>query len=218
MIKKCFVIILTLISYFAFSQDNENEYEKSKFAIQFGVSDFLKFSGYNGSMFSGKYCLSEKNAIQIGFSGFYDRPQSNNNNNNSNGEEYSTKDDERRYSISSSLCFVRYLKKTQPIYLYYGVGLNGYYSVEEKELNEYYTIISIKNIDYGFGLIGNLGVEWMVTNYISFFLEYGIGFRKSITEYKEEKTHDNYSEEKEKSGTKYSVYDKDILLGLSIHV
>jgi hypothetical protein len=218
MIKKVLLLLFLVISFNAFSQDNEKQDSNSKISILFGITDLIKFQGYSGSMLSGKYQFSERNAIQLGLSASYDKPKNSNSDNLSTGQKHTTEDDGREYSFSSTLFYVRYLKQTKPVSLYSSIGLDGFYSVEEKTSSDENVSNQNRNIVYGYGILGNLGVEWSITNYFSLFLEYGVGFTKSIREYKEEQVYATYSRDIEKNGSQYNFYNKGILLGLAIHI
>ena len=165
-----------------------------KFALQFQITQNFSISNFQGSVFSGKYHFSKRDAIRFGLSlnlsstdteaeiNYLDTTFVDNAN-----------QDENVFDITISSQYIRYLGVTESISFYGGIGpLFNIYKVTRERFVEslgidgkYESETNVFSI--GFDLIA--GVEWWFNKFMSLSGEYGLRFayRSLETTIKDEK-------------------------------
>ncbi len=170
-IKK-FAIILILLSISYAKADSTSVYlKKGDSSLQFQINEQFKFSGFQGSIISAKYLLSNKTAIRAGFSLFY----------NHNDERTTTKLNEKdTFSIMVHPQYLNYLANQQ-LTMYWGMGLRLKYdysslskSNKQPYESDYSEYMLVRTWKLGTGISAVIGGEYFVTDYLSLILEYGI--------------------------------------------
>ena len=230
------LVILFLVSQSAFAQSKAQTTQKpfhfKRYALQYSVTDFLKFAGYEGSMFSVKYHFNDHSAVRIGLStslgmrkddGDYRRSADSLAANNTY--------DRRGYSFVLSIPYLYYLHPQKTIKFYSGIGPRISYTYSYTKIRQNTTVqsgsnsnrnIIRKNTSYQLGVRALTGVEWFFHSNMSLNLEYG-----AILEYTHNKETDN--EDKVLNATKNTAQStskhfnwvfspKTIYLGLTIYL
>jgi len=158
-------------------------------ALQFGITDFFRFTNFTGSTLSLKKHSTANKAIRLGLSitkSFYNEVGSENYEEfryDSLFREYqkNIKDLNETEYFGITIEKIKYTKSITNLYPYYGIGLSFYYSGLTTEEDEpYYQTNTINNYNidsYSAGLLGVVGIEWFFKESISFHSEYHSTFR-----------------------------------------
>ena len=213
-IGKLFVLSLfILLSSSAFGQDSI--VTMGKYALQFQVSQDLTLGSFLGTVISGKYHMSGKNAIRIGVS--YSTSMS-----NTSATGVSSPTDyydqvSQRYQTNIDIIAQ---------YLYYPTGVGEFFmycGIGPRLGGNFYDSFVISNSPNGqsgwtdyhngwsAGLIGTLGVEWAFFDQMSLTGEYGISYLYSYTKGGASRQYKSFIE------NRYTLNGNDVRFGLSIY-
>ena len=143
----------------------KNSLENDKWTLQFGISDNLTLSNFNGATLSVKRQFSDKSALRLGFKGKYNEVRYD----KSNYYKY------QYFLFTADLIYMYYINPFDiiKIYGYAGAGFS-----REHIYDNGYSYDGFKNTsEYSFGPSLGAGVEYFVFNSMSVFAEYNFDFR-----------------------------------------
>ncbi len=174
------------LSNLSFAQNKTEASQKpfhfKKYAFQFTVPDFLKFSGFEGSLISMKYHINDHSALRIGVNANFGLSKDNDQTNNMPDSLFSNNENKNRsYSFSISLPYLYYFHPQKTIKFYSGIGprlsYGYYYSKNHQQFDapqqSWKDISDHKTAAYGIGLRALVGMEWFFHQSMSLSLEYG---------------------------------------------
>ncbi len=231
----CVVAVFFLLSQSVFAQSKAQTakppFHFKRYAIQYSIIDFLKFSGYEGSMLSAKYHFNDHSALRIGISanvGIDNR----NTDSHKSLDSLSTNNtiNEHAYSWTLSIPYLYYFHPQKAIKFYAGIGPRISYAYSylksKRKYWDYYTSNESnirKSTNYKLGLRTLAGVEWFFYSGMSLNLEYGAILQYSYNKDHQtnEKTIYNGEVQTQQNKSKYtnwSLSPKTIYLGLSIYL
>jgi len=213
------------------ARDHPPALQKGGWGLQYEATSLDgALSGFQGSLFSGRYHLSDRQALRVGISV-----------NASTGDEeevnelrrdtLATDRVERRseqdfqdYALSAE--YVHYVRPTDQLFVYAGVGPRVGYdeSRQEQTIPDQGGSKSEKTVVeqtmYRVGLTGALGVEWFVHPHISLSVEYPLAAEYINRD--EESTSrlvENGSVEREQTGTtetdRYEIGGETVRIGVT---
>ena len=177
-------IISLLLFFIVFTKvclpQNESNLDSldGKFALQFQISDNFNLTNFQGTIFSGKYHFSNRDAVRLGIS--LDFGDSNYETDTDRDTLYSSnsKREVDRFGFSVYAQYIRYMEVTGDIAFFGGVGPFFHYSKENETRQEYYDTLNVKRESdrklYSGGLDLLIGVEWWFHEYMSLSAEYGL--------------------------------------------
>jgi hypothetical protein len=152
-----------------------------KFALQFQINENFSLSNFQGSVLSGKYHFSKRDAIRLGLEFIFGDSESETvvNNLDTNVVDQRVEDiNNLGFTINSQ--YIHYIRGTDDISLFCGIGpyFRYYKSTRNGELvvDEIENMIKSENENYGIGLDLLVGVEWWFHKYMSLSAEYGLKF------------------------------------------
>lgn len=158
-----------------------------KFALQFQISDNFTLRNFQGTILSGKYHFSSRDAIRLGVSMEFGDSEYNSEitrlDTTVSGE---LNDEGNNFSFIINSQYIRYITVTDNIALYSGGGpfIRFFNTTTERKIEENGTEIKRKTsrsgINTGLDLI--LGLEWCFYKYMSLSAEYGMKFYYSSSE------------------------------------
>jgi hypothetical protein len=236
------ICIITVLSfnYFSFSQDQSKEITSLKegtWALQFGISSNFTLTSFQGSTFSVKYQLSDKNAIRSGVS-------ISGNTSTGNSTTSGMVDDtsigvipgtnsSKTQNISLISQYLWYMNPSGPVHLYIGFGPSVSYSYSQSSpeniglgSNRYYlrSVNSSTSTQWAIGLMGSMGVEWFLNQWLSIRAEYGESIQyqwRSITSMTDYSSNDpNYVPTHYESSTTYkswTLISNSVSFGMSVY-
>jgi hypothetical protein len=189
-----------------------------KFALQFQISDNFNLTNFQGTTFSGKYHLSNRDAVRLGVSlefGNADIETSVTRLDTSDINKSENNTDE--FGIMVNLQYIRYFTVTSNIALFGGAGpfINIQNQSSERTINEDETEVKVKSDRdiFSTGADILLGVEWWFYKQMSLSAEYGITFSYWSSK-------DNFSDDNTKAESKinsFSVNGKHVNFGISVY-
>jgi len=159
----------------------------SRFALQFQITRDFQLTDFQGTIFSGKYHFSRRDAIRLGLSlNFGDSEHKSDYSgidsvflNNFNG-------DENRFSITINSQYIRYFSLAENIALFGGVGPAFTFRSRDEELKKSEDgTVEFRNTnstEYSIGCDIILGGEWWFHKQLSLSAEYGANFSYSSFE------------------------------------
>ncbi|MFX0140239.1 MAG: outer membrane beta-barrel protein [Candidatus Hodarchaeota archaeon] len=227
------LFIITTIMFFIVSpntliaQNSKNNLKKQSipiWALQFQIENNFTLSSFQGSTISIMRYLNTYKAIRFGLSigGNLDNEERENISTNREQDSYNF-----NFGVNSQYLF--YSKPFKKVSNYFGLGpmFNYSYSYSKYDDNRFISPQQLKgkrkSIIWSVGLAGVLGVEWFVTNNISFLAEYSsiLCFSSTYHENKSGQTHENnefYTSSNEKIENKnIRISSGSVKFGLSIH-
>ena len=152
-----------------------------KFALQFQINDTFSLSSFQGTIFSGKYHFSCRDAVRLGLSlelGDSDSETTSNQIDTVNIDTY--KRDRGSFAVIINSQYIRYIRGTESISFYSGAGPFFSYgkSTASGEIEQGTDTAKIESASdfYSVGLDLLFGVEWWFSKYMSLSAEYGIKF------------------------------------------
>lgn len=210
-------------------------------AIQFSVLSNFTLGAFNGATFAGKWQLSDRRAIRLGFDieGSFQDIETNSSTqsiDNQGGETISSEDqivDNEDFRITVNGYYMAYPNPADAINFYTGIGPALSWSIGNREIEVITTstnteLISTRDetIDEsqffaGLGFI--LGVEWFINSRISLTSEYGITASYQLSSSTLDRTQ-RFSDtsveirnEQDVSGDRFSVLGNGVRFGLSVY-
>jgi opacity protein-like surface antigen len=152
-----------------------------KFALQFQITENFSLSNFQGTVFSGKYNFSNRDAIRLGISVSF---------NDSESEVTNTRPDTNLVNTSShNVNRINIVLNAQYLYtlttlsdIGFFIGLGPFLKYENNKIEQ--NVNTNQSIDsrtettkyYGLGLDLICGVEWMFIKNMSLSAEYGLRF------------------------------------------
>ncbi len=188
----CLLIFIVLVVHVSAQDtpanaDSSKQFRFPKHALQFQIYNYLKFSDFNGAIFSGKYHFNNPNAIRLGLSyagGYEDKefeelylPG------DSIATDRSTKDNVQ--SVKVKFHFLRYISFSQSTKYFIGAGptVSFYWSETEIDYDRSQAgyqfndnrVKESKNREVGIEALN--GVEWFFHPRMGLSLEYSFILR-----------------------------------------
>jgi len=213
-----FISLIMVSTFFLHAQDSTSL--AGKYALQFQISQDFTLSNFLGSVISGKYHLTNKNAIRIGL-GF-----STTMGNQSSATQYSSgESDANNVSESNNQSFditAQYMITpviSDKIRFYCGAGPKFGLSFS-KTNNTSNVVNAAQYVDkqntkgYSAGVMCSAGVEWFFSSKMSLCAEYGLTYVYSYTK----NTRDyNGSHTTTQETYNYSFNGNNVRFGLSVY-
>ena len=163
------------------ARDHPPAFQKGGWGLQYEATSLEgALSGFQGSLFSGRYHFGSRQALRVGVAvnaGTVDGEQ-NRDRDSTRSFEQRFEQDSQRYAVSGE--YVWYFKTAERFFLFAGVGPRVSYSrstEEETERSEDESRIEKTNsetTEYGLGIGGAIGVEWFVHPHVSLSAEYPV--------------------------------------------
>lgn len=212
MFNKIFIIIISASIYSLSNTDSTISYRPLKHSVQLQINDLIDISSLNNTIICYKRLFNSKHAVRIGI-----------NINGSKIEDVDTMLDsaglyikmrDETASIALYPTYINYCYKKNSLFMYYGLGarLNYRYYQSDKKYSETPGFNDYrKSKDYGIGLNGLLGIEWIFNRYFSLFTEYNV-----ILNYQYSISRSNQSESKQIRKAWIVSYNNPIL-GVSVY-
>jgi hypothetical protein len=149
-----------------------------KFALQFQISDNFNLTNFQGTIFSGKYHFSKRDAIRLGISTDYTDEKNESDRNIDTLYTAHSQQDYSRFGVTVFSQYIRYLKVTREISFYGGTGLFLNYGKQTETRSDFLdTLVTRREVNvtnYGIGLDLLIGVEWWFIKSMSLSAEYGL--------------------------------------------
>jgi hypothetical protein len=169
-----------LITNTIFSQTTSHlDSLEGKFALQFQITENFSLSNFQGTVFSGKYNFSNRDAIRVGISVSFSDSKSDGTNTRPDTNLVNTSsNDANRFNIVLNAQYLYSLTSINDIGFFIGLGPflkyenNRYEQISTYEQNSDVRIETSKY--YGVGLDVISGVEWMFNKSMSLSAEYGL--------------------------------------------
>lgn len=189
-----------------------------KFALQFQITDNFTLSDFQGTILSGKYHFSKRDAIRLGVMlEFADSELESEVSRLDTIDTDESKEDLSSIGFTINAQYIRYLTITNDIALFCGAGpfINFFDRTAERIINyEGNEVVrkSTRNA-YTFGLDMLLGAEWWFHKQMSLSAEYGLKFSYRSSE-------DNFSDdvtEAKATINSFFVTDNNIKFGITVY-
>ncbi len=211
----------------------KQDFHFPKYAVQFQVSDLLKFSSYYGSVFSMKYHFNDAYAIRLGLS---TRMEAANASNayyqsdvaNQDSLVQKQEDETNQKQIGLNVFLLKYLSINKPIKFYLGGGAlisrswNTGNAIKHDDNYDAETNNDQVNWTVGFRML--YGVEWFFHSHMSLQMDYGLGVFYNYYKKNQRKTN-SYNQLNNKITTKlkydrksWKVNPMSIMLGLTVYL
>jgi len=212
-----FLSMMILSSAYSQSHTNLDSLE-NKFALQFQITDNFTLSDFQGTILSGKYHFSKRDAIRLGLMlEFADYELESEISRLDTIDTDESKENASSIGFTINAQYIRYLTITNNIALFCGTGpfINFFDNTSER-------IITLEGIEYlrkstrtGYtvGLDILIGTEWWFHKQMSLSAEYGLKFSYRSSE-------DNYSDDVTEATaniTSFFVTDNNIKFGITVY-
>ena len=189
-----------------------------KFALQFQISDNFNLSDFQGTVLSGKYHFSIRDAVRLGFTlEFGDSDFETEITRLDTIKKDNSKDDYSSMNFGISAQYVRYLAVTNDVAFYLGAGpfIGIFNSSDERVINldETEIVRKAEQDGYSLGLDFLTGVEWWFHKQMSLSAEYGIKFSYRYRE-------DNFNDDVTKGESNiqsFYITDNNVKFGISVY-
>ena len=191
---------------------------EGKFALQFQIKDNFQLTNFQGSVLSGKYHFSSRDAVRLGLEIFFGDSEAEVevNNLDSNTVDQSA-EDSNRFGFAVNSQYIHYIRGTDDISLFGGVGpfFQHYKSTSTREIlqDEVEKTIDSETSNFSVGIDFIAGVEWWFHKFMSLSAEYGLEFSysSSNSEFKDD------SLDGEAERTSFNISGNYINFGLSVY-
>jgi len=152
-----------------------------KFALQFQIDRNFSLSNFQGTIFSGKYHFSQRDAIRLGISiQLADSDVETEVNRLDTTTVDNSKQDDRRFDLTINSQYIHYMSVSDNIAFFGGIGpfFRFFDQNTERLITENGIDIKRESERNGFstGIDLILGVEWWFHKYMSLSAEYGLKF------------------------------------------
>jgi opacity protein-like surface antigen len=152
-----------------------------KFALQFRITDNFCLSNFQGTILSGKYHISSRDAIRLGISLSFGSSDSETEINRLDTVKVDkSKDDLNRFDLTINTQYIRYLSVTDNVSFFGGLGpfINLFDRTLERSISENGSVVKSRSQTDGFrtGLDLLVGVEWWFNKFMSLSAEYRLQF------------------------------------------
>jgi len=189
-----------------------------KFALQFQIKDNFQLSNFQGSVLSGKYHFSSRDAIRLGIEiNFGDSKKEIEVNNLDTNIVDQYAEDSDRFGFTINTQYVHYIRGTNDIAIFGGIGpFISYHKLTRTRVileDEIETSSESETNLFSTGIDLIVGVEWWFHKFMSLSAEYGLKFSYSSTE---NKFKDN-SIEGESEQTLFNISGNHINFGITVY-
>ena len=208
--------ILFLFSVTINAQDSASV--RGKYALQFQIASNFQLTSFNGATISGKYTMSDGNALRAGLSIKGNSTSTDLNENTNpiyNAPEFKAKTSNSNYAITLLAQYLFYNPVINDISFYYGGGpLAGIsYNKNNNSGNNSNNNEEITN-GWTLGVTLVCGVDWFISKRLSISAEYGFSasYNKSIIN-----TVNNVPQWNQQTSYGYQFIGNNVKLGLSVY-
>jgi len=189
-----------------------------KFALQFQITDNFQLSNFQGSVLSGKYHFSSRDAVRLGLEIIFGDSEAEVelNNLDTNTVDQSA-EDSSRFGFTINSQYIHYIRGTDDISLFGGVGpfFQHYKSTRTREIveDEIETSSESETSHFSTGIDLIVGVEWWFHKSMSLSAEYGLKFSYSSTnnEFKDDTV------EGESEQTSFNISGNHVNFGITVY-
>jgi hypothetical protein len=216
-------IISLLLFFIVFTIDGLSQNESyldsldGKFALQFQVSDNFNLTNFQGTTFSGKYHLSPRSAIRLGFSvNMVNSDMENNQTILDTSLVVSANANQNVFGMTIRAQYIYYFPATNEIAFFAGGGPFIRFNTGTNEVNYSNNDPTYRKEtldDFYAGVDFLIGVEWMFTNSMSLSAEYGLMF---FYEKYTRKVEDNHIVN-ETTAKRYNIENDSVNFGISVY-
>jgi len=189
-----------------------------KFALQFQITDNFQLSNFQGTVLSGKYHFSSRDALRLGLEIIFGDSEAetevNNLDTNTVGQ-YT--EDSNRFGFTVNSQYIHYIRGTNDIAVFGGIGpfFKYYKLTRTREIleDEIETSSESETSLFSTGIDLIVGVEWWFHKYMSLSAEYGLKFSYSSAEnnFKDD------SVEGESERTSFDISGNHINFGITVY-
>lgn len=210
------IVIIFMMSLTIYAQDSLSV--RGKYALQFQFASNFQLTSFNGTTISGKYSLSNGDAVRAGLSingTSTTLVEDNNTNQIYNPTEYKSKLSSNGYGITLVAQYLYYNSLINDVSFYYGGGPLAGISYDKTNNSGSNTIPS-EVISQGWTLGVSLvcGVDWFISKRLSLSAEYGFvaSYNKTI-----ENSVNNLPQWLQQTNYGYQFGGNNVKIGLSIY-
>ncbi len=189
-----------------------------KFALQFQIKDNFQLTSFQGSVLSGKYHFSSRDAVRLGLEIFFsdsDAETEVSNLDTNTVDQFV--EDSNRFGFIINSQYIHYIRGTDDISLFGGVGpfFQHYKSTSTKEIvqDEIEKTIESETSNFSTGIDFIAGVEWWFYKFMSLSAEYGLKF--SYSSANSEFNDDSLEGESER--TSFNISGSHINFGVTVY-
>jgi opacity protein-like surface antigen len=218
------LLTLIILPTLLMGQDSLKYAPFSKYALQFRVNDFLRFSGFNGSLISLKRHFNTHSALRLGVS-FSTQATDYDENYQYFREQdtlYTIQGKESdAYTLYIRLPYVYYVHPKEEIKLFVGTGPTfsyGHTKFDGQKTSQGTRAKETAKHDlYSLGLYSLLGAEWFFHKKMSLSLEYGMNI---VYQYSKLSTHNDLNDSyqhRTRTSKSWKFFGNDVLFGLSLY-
>ncbi|RKY94821.1 MAG: hypothetical protein DRQ13_07810 [Ignavibacteriae bacterium] len=219
------LFILPLFLTTAFSQNTSYlDSLDGKFALQFQISENFNLSSFQGTVFSGKYNFSSRDAVRLGLSINFGDTEEDNTGSRSDTNLVSTARKElNSFNFVVKTQYIYSMSITNDIGFFIGGGPFISYTTSSSEskwlANQVETMRTYTSDIIGIGLDLINGVEWMFSKNMSLSAEYGLKFNYTSSEEKRvsENTSGNYGTTEESNRKSFLITGNHINFGITVY-
>jgi hypothetical protein len=220
-LKISFPFLFALLIFLSTGFSQSTSYLDSldgKFALQFQINENFSLSNFQGSVLSGKYHFSNRDAIRLGLEiNFGDSDSETLVNNLDTNIVDKSFEDNNNFGFTINSQYIHYIRGTDNISFFGGVGpyFKYYKSTRNRKLavDEIENVMESENESYGIGLDLLVGVEWWFHKYMSLSAEYGLKFS-----YQSSKSNFKYDYREGESEQKaYIISGNHINFGITVY-
>ncbi len=189
-----------------------------KFALQFQINENFSLSDFQGTIFSGKYHFSSRDAVRLGLSvSFRDSERDEIGSRTDTNLVTTSSGDVNNFDITLSAQYLVYLSNISNIGFFIGAGPflryenNKYEQSSNRPPLESTRTTTLKSFGVGLDFIS--GVEWMFHKSMSLSAEYGLRFIYTS----HESTDDNKVFRQERNEDSYIITGNHVKFGITVY-
>jgi len=224
-IKTCLLNLLILLFVFSlfintgFSQNTSYlDSLDGKFALQFQITDNFQLSNFQGTVLSGKYHFSCRDAVRLGISVELGDSESEINIVYPDTSTVSkSENDGNKFGITIKTQYIHYFNGTKEITFFGGVGPFFTYSKQNENrksiIDEIETSSEAETNLFSTGIDIIAGVEWMFYTNMSLSAEYGLNF----SYWSLENIYNEDSKEVKSENTTFNISGNHINFGITVY-
>jgi len=223
--KTCFLNLLILLFVFSlfintgFSQNTSYlDSLDGKFALQFQITDNFQLSNFQGTVISGKYHFSKRDAIRLGLEiSMSDTETEVTVKNLDTNYVDQLADESNGFGFILNCQYIHYIRGTEDISLFGGVGpyFQYYNSNNKRDIveDEIERSLEAETNRYAIGADLLIGVEWWFHKYMSLSAEYGLKF----SYYSSEIINKDDSRESISESTSFNISGNHVKFGIAVY-
>lgn len=226
-IKNCFSFLFASLLFVSTGFSQSTSYLDSldgKFALQFQISENFNLSSFQGTIFSGKYNFSSRDAVRLGLSiNFGDTEEDHTGSRLDTNLVSTARKELNSFNFVVKTQYIYSMSITNDIGFFIGGGPFISYTTSSSEskwlANQVETMRTYTSDIIGIGLDLINGVEWMFSKNMSLSAEYGLKFTYLSSEEKRvsENNSGNYGTTEKSNRKTYLITGNHINFGITVY-